>query len=110
MEQLSKKLKYWEYSNERYWRELKQNASEDVLWLVQRSLQSLRFLARFLVFLSLKLLKRVMLLFRYAFLLFFACVSTRALRLQRQPGEFVLSEDLYRQLNESTNYSPLLRK
>lgn len=110
MEQLNKKLRYWEYSNERYWRDLKDEAKESLLLLGEKSLQGMKFWVGFLVFLKLKVLRHVLRLFRYALLFFFACVSSRALRLQRQPGEFVLSEDLYRQLNESVNYSPFLRR
>ena len=110
MEQLNRKLRHWEYSHERYWRDLKYEITKYLFWFYEKSLLYLKFWISFLVFLKLKTLKHLIRLLRHVIVFFFACVSSRALRLQRQPGEFVLSEDLYRQLNENMNYSPFLRK
>ncbi|MFN7905958.1 MAG: hypothetical protein ACK5P5_12320 [Pseudobdellovibrionaceae bacterium] len=110
MEQLNRKIKYWEYSNERYWRDLKFEIQQRAFYLFEGSLQSIQFWSSFAIFLNLKFLRNLVKVGHWCILLFCACVSSRALRLQRQPGEHVLSEDLYRQLREDSNYSQFLRK
>lgn len=110
MEQLNRKLKYWEYSHERQWREFKTELHERLFEVLLVVVEQLKFWPSFLVFLKLKVLRNALRFSHWITLFFFACVSSRALRLQRQPGEHILSEDLYRQLNESVNYSSFLKR
>lgn len=110
MEQLNRKLKYWEYSHERQWRDFKADFQEHFFTVLNGAFEQIKFWSSFLVFLKLKVIRNTLKLSHWITLFFFACVSSRALRLQRQPGEHVLSEDLYRQLNESVNYSSFLKR
>jgi hypothetical protein len=110
MEQLSRRIKYWEYGHERKWRELKTDFHEQFINVLRVLFVQIKFWSSFLFFLKLKVIKNTLKISHWIMLFFLACVSSRALRLQRQPGEHILSEDLYRQLNESVNYSCFLRR
>lgn len=110
MEQLSRKLKYWEYNNERHWRELKEDTREWSYAVYEQFIENAKFWSGLILFLKLKVLKNVFRLSQHLVSVFFACVGTQALRLQHQPGETISSEDLYRQLNESVNYNQFLRR